>query len=144
MEVCRPEKRTWKLVRQRLYLWRRFRNQDTAKKRTLTKALRSRLTEMSQAEAHEYHKDPQGCGTDNRWKLVKRNRRERLMALSILADIYVWKQDEIKFAMPAGTTNVVGFMRDKFAERGVNPRDGVVITQMNTDTLEVIVTWRQK
>ncbi len=77
-------KRQWvKLLWQKAYLWRRFRNQDVTTKRFLAKALRNRLAEMSKAEGFW---PPKPMGRVE--KLVKHNRRERLMIHSILTDMF--------------------------------------------------------
>lgn len=89
---CMQEKREWrewvKLLWQKAYLWRRFRNQDVTTKRQLAKALRIRLAAMQKAESFAYYADPQGTGCKDKAKLEKRNRRERLMVHSILTDMY--------------------------------------------------------
>ncbi len=93
---CRKETRTWrqwiKLLWQKAYLWRLGRRSEyvwllggVVTKRALAKALRKRRAEMSKVEG--YHRNPRlssGC----REKLIKRNKRERLMIHSILTDMY--------------------------------------------------------
>jgi len=89
---CRPEERTWRqkvrLLRQRLYLWRRFRNQDIVTKRKLAKALRNRLTVMSRTEAVPYRLDSGREGYNLLRAVERRHLRERKMIVSILADMY--------------------------------------------------------
>lgn len=100
-------KRTWRqkvtLLRQRLYIWRRFPeekyNDGCVTKRKLAAVLRSRLVEMSRAEGHAYYSDPEEIGLPDfrcrsrvnpeaRAKLLKRNLRERRMITSILTAMY--------------------------------------------------------
>jgi len=73
-------------LRQRFYLWRKFRGVKT--KRILAKELRARLSAMSLAEQTKYLGDPLRKGPHLKKKLEERNRRERLMIVSILGDMY--------------------------------------------------------
>lgn len=95
------EKRTAKqqvrLLRQRLYLWRGFRNGKmklhqrcggVVTKRALAKALRRRLAIMSRDESFAYYAAPQTTGYRDKEKLLRKNLSERLMIVSILNDMY--------------------------------------------------------
>lgn len=86
------ETRTWrqwvKLLWQKAYLWRRFRNQDVTTKRKLAKALRQRLATMSRAEELAYWASPTEVGIYRKEKLEKWNKRERLMIHLILTDMF--------------------------------------------------------
>lgn len=79
-----------KRLRQRLYLWRRFRNTcgGVVTKRKLSKALRRRLSDMSKTESYAYYSDPRGVGIHRKIKLENQNLRERRMIVSILQDMY--------------------------------------------------------
>ena len=100
-------KRQWvKLLWQKAYLWRRFRHQDVTTKRLLAKALRNRLAEMSKAEGfwspsptrrvwfkwERQQREDERPDRRRLWaqgeKLVKHNKRERLMIHSILEDMF--------------------------------------------------------
>ncbi len=75
------------LIRQRMYLWRKFRGITT--KRALAKALRDRLTKMSRAEAYAYFAIPKkGQGIQRKEALTKRHLRERRMIVTILGEMY--------------------------------------------------------
>ncbi len=77
------------LIRQRIYLWRKFRGITT--KRALAKALRRRLTKMSKVEAYTYFVSPNGKGILQEEALIKRHLRERRMIVTILGEMYTKK-----------------------------------------------------
>jgi len=88
-------KRTWRQkiveLRQRLYLRRRgytWRDGRPWPKRALAKALRQRLAKMSQAEAYAYYGADFGARCRAKIKVENKHKRERLMIVSILSDMY--------------------------------------------------------
>ena len=97
---CLKEKRTrsqWaKLLWQKAYLWRLLRREEYTwicngafTKRELAKALRMRLASMSQSEYAVYVKHNHSHkGWCKKEKLEKRNKKERLMIVSILTDMF--------------------------------------------------------
>lgn len=74
------------LIRQRIYLWRKFRGITT--KRALAKALRARLANMSRAEEYCYWDNPSEAGFRRQERLEQRHLRERRMVVAILGYMY--------------------------------------------------------